>query len=317
MVRPTFGWRLLHPVYWITWFGFGLWYLLAQLPYRWQVGLGRRLGRLVLSLARSRREIARCNLALCFPEKSAQERQAMLVGLAEALGVAFFETGMAWFWSARRLDAIYTVKGLEHLQQAQAVGQGVILMAFHFTHIDIGAKLLSRSVSIDGLYRPHKNAVYDYVQFAGRHRHTSQGHAIPRNDMRAMTKALRRGRAIWYAPDQDYGPKHSVFAPFFGVPAATITATSQLAKLGRATVIPFTQMRNPDGSGYTLQVYPPWEDFPGADELVDANRINRFVEARILEQPAHYLWVHRRFKTRPPGEPDVYQQWRAEQQKKP
>ncbi len=306
MSRPAFGKHLLHPKYWPTWLGIGIWYCSVQLPYRWQLALGRLLGRVMMRLARSRRQIAQRNLELCFPDKSVAERQALLGGLAEALGIAVFETGMAWFWSTRRLDGSCEIHGLEYLQQAQVAGQGVILMAFHFTHIDIGAKLLGRSLTIDGTYRPHKNAAFDFVQHWGRQRHTSHGEAIPRSDVRAMIKALRAGHAIWYAPDQDYGPKHSVFVPFFGVPAATITATSQLARIGRAVVIPFTQMRKNDGSGYLLRIFPPWENFPGPSEVEDAERVSRFVEERILEQPDHYLWVHRRFKTRPANEPDLY-----------
>jgi KDO2-lipid IV(A) lauroyltransferase len=223
-----------------------------------------------------------------------------------SIGIAFFETGIAWFWPKWRLQNLYTIEGLEHLQAAQESKVGVILMAFHFTHIDIGAKLLGLRFSIDGTYRPHNNPVYDYIQRTGRERHSMHGQAIPRDDVRAMVKALRTGRAIWYAPDQDYGPKHSIFVPLFGVPAATVTATSQLARLGKARVIAFTQTRRKGGAGYHLKIYPPLEHFPSEDEVVDTQRINRFVEERILEQPEQYLWVHRRFKTRPEGAPDLY-----------
>lgn len=223
----------------------------------------------------------------------------------ESIGIAFFETGMAWFWPKSRLQTLYSIDGLEHLHSAQRDGQGVLLMAFHFAHIDIGAKLLGLEYSIDGTYRPHNNPVYDYVQRNGRQRHCAEGRTIPRDDVRGMIKALRAGRAIWYAPDQDYGAKHSIFVPLFGVPAATVTATSQLARMGKAQVIGFTQTRRP-GGGYHLQIYPPLQNFPSGDEVVDTTRVSQFVEARIAEQPEQYLWVHRRFKTRPPGEPDVY-----------
>lgn len=229
----------------------------------------------------------------------------MTRAVMESVGIAFFETGMAWFWPKSRLKKLYTIEGLEHLHNAQRDGQGVLLMALHFAHIDIGAKLLGFEFSIDGTYRPHNNPVYDYVQRNGRERHSVGGQAIPRDDIRAMIKALRAGHAIWYAPDQDYGPKHSIFIPLFGVPAATVTATSHLARMGKARVIGFTQTRKSNG-GYHLQIYPPLQDFPGGDEVADTMLINRFVEARIAEQPEQYLWVHRRFKTRPQGEPDFY-----------
>lgn len=306
-MRAQFQLKLLHPKYWLTWFGFGVWYATSLLPYKWQVQLGKALGALFKKIAKRRVAIAKRNLDLCFPNKTEAEKLALVDGVMASTGIAFFETGMAWFWSKRRLDKIYTVAGLEYLQQAQAEGVGVILMAFHFTHIDIGAKLLGRSFSIDGTYRPHNNPVYDLIQTQGRERHTMGGTAIPRGDVRGMVKALRAGRTIWYAPDQDYGPRiTSIFVPFFGVQAATVTATSQLARLGKARVIPFTQTRKADGSGYHLEVYPPLEDFPCGDEMLDTERINHIVEDCILEQPEQYLWVHRRFKTRPEGEPDLY-----------
>lgn len=307
MSRPHLRPALFHPRYWLTWVGFLLWYGLSWLPYRLQYWLGRGLGWLLYHLAARRRQIARCNLDLCFPHWPEAKRAAITREIMASVGIAFFETGIAWFWPRWRLQSLYTIEGLEHLQAAQQSQTGVILMAFHFTHIDIGAKLLGLRFSIDGTYRPHNNPVYDYVQRRGRERHSMHGQAIPRDDVRAMVKALRNGRAIWYAPDQDYGPKHSIFVSLFGVPAATVTATSQLARLGRAQVIAFTQTRIAGGRGYHLKIYPPLEDFPSADEVADTQRINCFVEERILEQPEQYLWVHRRFKTRPAGEPDLYQ----------
>ncbi len=308
MSSPRFRPALLHPRYWLTWLGFMLWYALTLLPYRVQLGLGRLLGKLLYRFAGRRRQIARANLDLCFPDWSEARREQVTRAIMESIGVAFFETGIAWFWPKWRLQRLYTVEGLEHLTTARENGVGVILMAFHFTHIDIGAKLLGLSFSIDGTYRPHNNPVYDYIQRNGRERHTQEGQAIPREDVRAMVKALRNGRAIWYAPDQDYGAKHSIFVPLFGIPAATVTATSQLARLGKAQVIAFTQTRLPNGKGYHLKIYPPLQDFPTGDETADTLHINGIVEARILEQPEQYLWVHRRFKSRPQGEPDLYEQ---------
>lgn len=143
-----------------------------------------------------------------------------------------------------------------------------------------------------------------------------EGHAMPREDVRGMVKALRKGRAIWYAPDQDYGRKHSIFVPFFGVPAATLSAMSQLARLGKARVIPFTQTRKSDGSGYQLTVHPPLSDFPSGDEYQDCVAVNGLVETLIQEQPGQYLWVHRRFKTRPEGDADLYQPFGIERKTK-
>ena len=307
MSRAHFHIGLLHPGCWLTWLGIGIWYALGWLPYRLQMGLGQWLGAIFYRLVKRRRAIAYRNIELCFPEKTAEEKTALVKGVMASIGMAFFETGMAWFWPRWRLERCYTVEGLEHLRDAQARGEGVILMAFHFTHTDIGAKLLGLQLPIDGTYRPHKNAAFEFVQQAGRAHHAQpQCRLIPRGNVRAMLKALRAGHSVWYAPDQDYGRKNSVFVPFFGVPAATVTATSKLARAGKARVIPFTQKRKQDGRGYHLIVFPPLEDFPSGDDARDAEVINQFAERCILDQPDQYYWVHRRFKTRPEGEPSLY-----------
>jgi KDO2-lipid IV(A) lauroyltransferase len=156
------------------------------------------------------------------------------------------------------------------------------------------------------MYREHKNPLFDFVQRRGRERHNRDASAIEREDVRAMLKVLRAGRAIWYAPDQDYGRKQSLFVPLFGVQAATVTATTKFARLGRARVIPFTQERLADGSGYRLVIHPPLQDFPGESEEADCLRINQWIEEAVSAVPEQYLWAHRRFKTRPVGEPSLY-----------
>ena len=188
---------------------------------------------------------------------------------------------------------------LEALVDLQA-GQGAILMAVHFTTLEIGAALLGQQHTIDGMYREHGNALFDFIQRSGRERHNLDSLAVEREDVRGMLKLLRSGRAIWYAPDQDYGTKQSLFVPLFGIPAATVTATTKFARLGKAQVIPFTQKRLDDGSGYRLVIHPPLADFPGESEEADCLRINQWVESVLRECPEQYLWAHRRFKSRPP-----------------
>ena len=305
---PRVSRQLFHPRYWLTWVGFGLWWLIAQLPYRVQMAMGRGLGKLVWRLAKGRRRTALRNLSLCFPDMAEPERTNLARRNIESTAIALLETGIAWFWPRRRLMSLcHSVEGLEHLQAAQASGQGVVFMAMHFTHLDLGAKLVCLNHSIDGLYRPHNNPVYDLIQRHGRERFSQGGIAIAREDMRHMVRRLRQGRAVWYAPDQDYGDRRPhVFVPFFGVPAATITATSQLLRMGRAQLIPFTHHRGADGSGYDVKVYPPLTELPSGDETADARRINEFIEERVRACPEQYMWVHRRFKTRPEGEPSLY-----------
>ncbi len=306
MKHSGFDIAFLHPRYWLLWLGLALLWLLTQLPYVFLLALGRGLGRIMLYLAGSRRHIVRRNLELCFPHLSEPEREQLLRENFASMGIAFFEMAMSWWWPKKRLSKLLKVEGLEHLQAAQEQNQGVILMAIHFTTLEIGAALLGQRHTIDGMYRAHNNPVFDYVQRRGRERHNADSRAIEREDVRGMLKVLRQGRAIWYAPDQDYGPKQSLFVPLFGVPAATVTATSKFAKLGRAQVIPMTQTRLPHAQGYLIKIEPALSNFPGASDEEDCLRLNQWVEQAINLQPEQYLWAHRRFKTRPEGEAKLY-----------
>lgn len=310
MERSTFSRSLLHPRFWPLWLGLALLWLVVQLPYVWLLALGRGLGALMYRFARERRRIIETNLQLCFPQLSLPERQRLVQANFASMGIAFFEMAISWWWPKARLRRLGQVEGLQYLQQAAAQGQGVILMAVHFTTLEVGANLLGQLHTIDGMYRQHKNALFDYVQRRGRERHNLDATAIEREDVRAMIKVLRAGRAIWYAPDQDYGRKQSIFLPLFGVTAATVTATSKFARLGRAQVVPFTQERLADGAGYKLLIHPPLENFPGESEEADCLRINQWVEQAISACPEQYLWAHRRFKTRPEGEPKLYKKRR-------
>lgn len=306
MDRPRFRTYFLHPRFWLLWLGLGLLWLLVQLPYAALLRLGRVLGALMYRVAGSRRRIARRNLELCFPRLDEAARERLLKDNFASTGIAFFEMAMSWWWPRARLQRLAHIEGLEHLQAAQAEGRGVILMALHFTTLEIGAALLGQRHTIDGMYREHKNQLFDYIQRRGRERHNLDASAIEREDVRGMLKVLRAGRAIWYAPDQDYGRKQSLFVPLFGIPAATVTATTKFARLGRALVLPFTQERLADGSGYRLVIHPPLADFPGESEEADCLRINRWVEQVVSATPEQYLWAHRRFKTRPEGEASLY-----------
>lgn len=306
MDRPRFRAYFLHPRFWPLWLGLGLLWLLVQLPYPLLLRLGRVVGAVMYRAAGSRRAIARRNLELSFPELRPEQRKRLLRENFASTGIALFEMAMSWWWPQARLQRLAHIEGLEHLKQAQAEGQGVILMALHFTTLEIGAALLGQHHTIDGMYREHKNPVFDFVQRRGRERHNPDATAIEREDVRAMLKVLRAGRAIWYAPDQDYGRKQSLFVPLFGVQAATVTATTKFARLGRARVVPFTQQRLADGSGYRLVIHPPLDDFPGESDEADCARINRWVEEVVRANPEQYLWAHRRFKTRPVGEPSLY-----------
>jgi len=306
MAAPGFRLSFLHPRYWPQWLGFALLWLLAQLPYSVLLRLGRGLGALAYCLAHSRRRIVQRNLKLCFPELDADAREHLAKQNFASTGIAIFEMAISWWWPLSRLRRLGHIEGLEQLRQARQQGQGVILLAAHFTTLEIGAALLGGQHSIDGMYRTHNNPLFDWLQRKGRERHNAESLAVARDDVRGALRLLRQGRALWYAPDQDYGRKHSLFAPLFGVTAATVTATSSFAKLGRARVLPFTQERLSDGSGYRLIIHPPFNDFPGQSVQADCLRINQWLEHVIRRHPEQYLWAHRRFKTRPEGEPPLY-----------
>ncbi|MGA7801373.1 MAG: LpxL/LpxP family Kdo(2)-lipid IV(A) lauroyl/palmitoleoyl acyltransferase [Gammaproteobacteria bacterium] len=297
--------HLFHPRYWPTWLGLGLMWCLAQLPFAWQLGIGRAIGTLLERVSPRRRHIAAVNLALCFPDSTEAERRALLHGHFQSLGIGVVETAMSWWTPEHRLREHARIEGLEHLQRAHDAGKGVILLSGHFTTLEIGGRLLALHAPFHVHYREHKNPVFDAVMKRAREARFEK--AIPRGNMRAMVRSLKDNTAVWYAPDQNYGAEHSVFVPFFGVPAATITATSRLARMTGAAVVPFFQERLPDTQGYRLTLLPALEDFPTGDDDADARRVNAIIEEAILRAPAQYLWTHRRFKTRPPGAASVYE----------
>jgi len=296
---------LLAPRHWPSWLGAGLWFLLAQLPYRVQFTLAKWVAPL-LKKNKRRYRMAQINIARCFPHLSEQEQAAMLEANMFSMSMAVFETGIAWFWSKKRLHRLFTISGLEHIEAAQKEGKGALLLAMHFTHLDLGSAMLGQFVNYDGMYRPHKNAVYDYLQKVRREAYSPGGYTIPRDNVRLMINRLRQGRMIWYAPDRDLGPKISIFVPFFGVQAATVTATGTFARMGKALVIPFTQRRLENGKGYEVVFHPAFENYPTGDEYEDALRVNQFMEQQILRCPDQYFWAQPRFKTRPDGEPPFY-----------
>ena len=303
--RPRLTLRLFGPRYWLTWLWLGLaWLLVLLLPYRTQLWLGAGLGRLLAWLIPRRRRIAARNLELCFPELGPAQRATLLQQHYRNLGIGVFETGIAWWWPDRRFARLLRFEGLEHLQNLG--NRGALLLSPHLTSLEIGWSAISLKLCLDGMYRPNNNPVLDYVQHRGRERRLRMGRARPRDDLRGILKALRQGRILWYAPDQDYGPRRSIFAPLFGHAAATVTATARLAARTGAAVLHYTYFRRADGRGYHIRVYPPLAAFPSGDDLADATRINRLVEHYIRQCPEQYLWVHRRFKTRPPGAASLY-----------
>lgn len=295
--RPT---SLAHPRYWGTWCVVALIWLIGQLPWNALLAVGRGAGHLVWWLGGSRRHIARTNIDLCFPELPEAERRELARRAVVSTGEAMLE--IAGTYANRRvdLDARLEIEGLDHLKAAEARGRGVLLVGMHMNTIDVSSRLIPRYAQLCFVYRPNNNPVLERLISRGRGAGSTAKAYIDRKDIRGMVRALRAGDILWYAPDQDYGIKHAVFAPFFGVPAATITATSRLARMSGAEVITVSHFRLPGGR-YRICFSAPLQDFPSGDDTADAARINALIEAEVRKAPEQYLWVHRRFKHQPDG----------------
>lgn len=291
------------PRLWPTRVGLALFWLIGQLPWDLLLSLGRGVGHLAWRVAGGRRRVTLTNLRLCFPELDEGERERMARRVFLSTGEAIIE--MAGSFHNQRVDLgqRLTVKGMEHIDAARADGQGVLLLGMHFNSIDVGSRLLGKILDFSVVYRPNDNPLLDRLITDGRGAWVK--HSVDRNDLRRMIKLLRQGEILWYAPDQDYGTEHAVFVPFFGVPAATITATSRLAKMGRARVIPCAHYRLPGGR-YEIEFGEPLADFPSGDDEADTSRINRTIEHFVRKHPEQYLWVHKRFKHQPEGRRSPY-----------
>lgn len=302
---PQFKKSFLQPKYWLTWFGIGLLYILVLLPYPVIYWLGTRLGRFSKVFLKKRVQIAERNLELCFPQMPKSEREALVNKNFESVGMGLFETGMAWFWPDWRIKRWFKVSGIEHIKKVKDSGQGILLIGIHFLTLELGARILGICNPGVGVYRPNDNPVMDWLQTWGRLR--SNKFMIDRKDVKGMIRSLKAGEIIWYAPDHDYGPHKSVFVPLFAVDkAATTTGTYILAKTSKPALIPFTPKRLPEGKGYELIISPPVADFPIDDEENTAKAMNKVVEQEILRAPDQYMWLHRRFKTRPEGDASLY-----------
>lgn len=307
MSLPRFSYKWLSPRYWLTWLGIAALYLVVLLPYPWLYALGHKLGHISMRFMRRRVRIAQCNLQLCFPSMALEAREALIKRNFASVGMGIIETGMAWFWPDKRLRKWFTLTGDQHIQRATDAGRGVLLIGIHFLSLELGARMFGMLAPGIGVHRPNDNALLNWIQTRGRLR--SNKAMIDRSNLRGMIRALKDNQIVWYAPDHDYGAKSSVFAPFFAVKnAASTCGSGTLIRAARPAVIAFMPRRLPHAQGYILTIEHDISDqFPSSDNLAIATRLNQEVEKMILQAPEQYMWLHRRFKTRPPGEPDRYQ----------
>ncbi len=290
------------PRYWPTWIGFWLLRLLSFLPFKAQLRLGRSVGRLALKLSPKRAQVTRRNLQTCFPEYDADWIEDTVTRHFENLGMGVFEMAMAWY-RPQRLKGRWRFNGIEHLS-ANTPGS-VILITGHFGALEVGGTALkSEGLIFDAVYREDRSPLVTELTRRGRERSGRQ--TIEKSNIKQMVRSLRDGIPVWYAPDQSYRRKHSAMINFFGEPAMTNTATSTLARLGRARVIGFYPHRRADLSGYDIEITAPLEPFPTADAVEDTNRLVRQLEDQIRRSPDQYFWVHRKFKGRPENYPNLY-----------
>jgi KDO2-lipid IV(A) lauroyltransferase len=299
---------LLRPRYWPTWLALGVLRVMEPLPYPVLHWLGRRIGGVMARLPLPFVHIARRNIELCLPELTVQERERLLKDHFRSTGIGLFETAISWWSSNERVRKLTRMEGTEHLAAALARGRGAILLSAHFTTLEIGARALADQQPTNIMYRPTANAVMERFLRLNRSRRAKR--AIPRDDVRTLISSLKNNEPVWYAPDQAYRKKGAEMIPFFNIPAATNTATSRLARMTGAAVLPYFQERLP-GGGYRMVIHPMLENFPTDDPAADALRFNRLIEAQVRRVPEQYLWLHRRFKGLTADYPNYYQRTRA------
>jgi len=298
------GWplRSLLPKYWPTWVGLGLLRFLARLRYPTLLRIGAALGGALGRLPSPQRRVVRRNLALCLPELDAQTRETIVAQHFREAGISLGETALAWFAPPSRLLALVRFDGLAELDRWQSAGRGVILLAAHFTTLELGARFVTAARRVHAVYKPSSNLLVD----AAFRRYRMSAGMVASDDIRTMVRVLRAGGAVWYAPDQAFRAKGALMVPFFDVPAASNPATSRLARMTDAVVLPYFVERLPGDDGYVVRIGAALEDFPSDDAVADTLRHHRLIEAEARRIPVQYLWLHKRFKGLSADYPDPY-----------
>lgn len=288
----------------MTRLGLALIWLLHWLPLPLLAAIGRGAGFVLHALAGERRRVVLTNLKLCFPSLSEAERAALAREHFAVFARSLLEHGILWWGRRERVLKLVRIEGLEHWQAVR--DRPVIWLAPHFVGLDMGGIRLTAEFPLVSVYSKQKNPVFDAILLHGRTRLGPTALYSRQDGIRPVAKAIRKGLPFYYLPDMDFGDRDSIFVPFFGVPAATITGLARIAALTGAVVVPAVTTQLPGGQGYVLRFHPAWTDFPGGDLAADTRRMNAFIEERVAEMPAQYYWLHKRFKTRPAGEARIY-----------
>ncbi|NBU25714.1 MAG: lipid A biosynthesis lauroyl acyltransferase [Gammaproteobacteria bacterium] len=297
-------WRSFLPWYWPSWAALGLLRLLARFSYPSLLRLGGALGGALSHLPLPQKKVVRRNLALCLPELDAAAREALARQHFREAGITLGETALAWFAPPGRLLALVRFEGLEELDRQAASGRGTILLAAHFTTLELGARFATAARRVHAVYKPSNNLLVDAA--FRRYRVAVSAGMVASDDIRSMVRVLKAGGTVWYAPDQAFRAKGALMVPFFGVPAASNPATSRLARMTGAAVLPYFVERLPGTAGYLVRIGAPLEGFPSDDAAADTLRHHRLIEAEARRIPAQYLWLHKRFKGLTPDYPDPY-----------
>lgn len=314
MIKAVKPLDYIAPRHWPTWLALGFMRLVIMLPLPMIEGVGRALGKLIYFAMPSRREIADINLKIAFPEADEKEILRLRKSCFDNMGIAAFEMALSW-WHHERLLSICEIEGLEHIHKIQAEGRGVIILTAHFTCLEIGGPVLNQHIPFQVMYKRIHNPLFD--AFMRYHRGRLYKAIVDNHKPMVMIRGLKKGNAAWYAPDQDFRGKDMVFVPFFGVQASALTAPARFAQMTGAATVPYYIVRKPRGQGYRLVILPPLENFPTGNTEEDALRISQTLEQLILQNPEQYLWVHKRYKNRPEGEPAVYPKKHQKKKKMP
>lgn len=284
----------------------GLLWLLHWLPLPLLAPIGSGLGMLLYAVLGQRRRVVEVNLRLCFPDRSEAERRKLARRHFSGLGRSVLERGLLWWASPARLERLIQVEGVEHVQRLQAAGRPVILLAPHFLGLDMGGSRVAMLFNVVNIYAPQRDPVVDRWVLHGRTRFGDQLLLARNEGVRSIVKAMKGGRPFHYSPDVNQRRQTSVFVPFFGVPASTVTGLPRFAHMAGAAVVPCVTRMLPGGQGYRLELGAPWPDYPTGNVEADVRRMNAEIEQWVLTMPEQYYWVHRRFKTRPAGVPRRY-----------
>ena len=285
-------------------FIFALMWVAHFLPQRLLAAVGEAVGAAAFWLIRERREVTRINLAKCFPGMDPRAREDLARAHFRAFCRSFVDRSLLWWAPRARIERLVRIEGLEHLRALG--GAPAILFAPHFVGLDAGLTRLSCEANLVVMYANQKEPRFGELLKLGRSRFGEQRLVSRQEGIRATLGAMREGRPFYYLPDQDYGPRDTLFVPFFGVAAATVPGLSRIAQVAGARVLPCVTQMLPGGGGYVLRIDPPWDNFPTQDLFADTRRVNEYIERRVLEMPEQYFWMHKRFKTRPAGEARVY-----------